>query len=468
MKRTIESIEAEEDNVQALCVACRTKTLQDVVAAFKKIGTPNVVGKYDCRRHRCTHLRTPLMFACYNRNWDEAKSIVSFLLERGATTNGATDDKGSSVLHCATSHSNFEVVRLLVINGQHAIDPVDTEGRTPLRCAVLRKEQAEAVKIARFLVDQGSDLCLIFNGYTMLGMACSAGVSMEMVAALSPKDHPCINQVYDDEGETALLAAAGNPYHGTQSFPHLIAMGADPSVVSKQGTNVLMVAYQQNASLLKCVGLYANADQIERLRICWLPRSDCPDTLGVLRAAQDIHGTKQRKQWFRFCFETKKSAQQIWAFLRIMTPCFDDSKDDYYRVLRERGAPPIVWSEVALQAAAGIHPISGDSLLHNAIRSNDLATVKYLLTKRRICPFFRNAKNETPMHVALELRLSPEWIQTLNDYSAWKPTLMHMEWYGPFFRMRARTFLLVCKRLRVFPKDVIFLILERVASIEEV
>jgi hypothetical protein len=164
--------------------------------------------------------------------------------------------------------------------------------------------------------------------------------------------------------------------------------------------------------------------------------------------------------------ETRKSPKQLWAILRARLPCFDGSEDDYYRVLHEKGAPLVIWREVAQLAAAGMHPVTGDTLLHNAVRSKDLATLIYMLANQpKICPFYRNIANETPMDLARTLQF-PEAVKALAKYSAWKPE--RTDWYGPYFRMRAHTFLLVCKRLRVFPKDVVFLILERVASVEEV
>lgn len=465
MKRSAESVAEEEANIQTLCDACKKQTLTEVVAAYQKVGTPNVLGKHSFD-DRPGHRQTPLMFACMNSNYKEAKAIVLFLLAQGASVT-AIDDDGDTVLHFAALHSSLEVVRLLVDEWRHPVDPRAKDGTTPLRNVVNRNNQQEAVKIARFLVSKGADLCATTtDGYmTSLASACRSNVSFKMVEALSPKNHPCINQV-DDRGITPLMECAENSYHGTRSLTHLIVMGADPLVETSSGKNFLAVAYNYNAALLKCAALYASALQISNLAVYWLPGDDCSDVLGVFRAAQNIHGKKQSKKLFRFAVEQKQSTRHVWAILRAGPPCLDGTENDYFRVLREKGASHAIWREVAQIAASGMHPITGDTLLHNAVRTKDLSTVKYLLaTQPMLCPFFRNMANETPIDLARKLHFH-EAVQVLAAYSAWRPAVT--DWYGPFFRMRARTFLLVCKRLRVFPKDVVLLILGWVAADEEV
>lgn len=463
MKRSAEEIRTENKNIEFLLKACYTSTVVVVDVALQKVGTPNVVATKE--------LVTPLIFACSNPNWTAAKAIVSFLLAHGASVH-QTDHEGNTALHYAVSRSSCEVVQILVDEGHHPIDPRGKDDRTPLRAVVLRSDQKEAVKIARLLVARGADLCDKVRGWTPLMIACNTGVSMEMVVALSPKNHPCINYCKEDASDnkkwSALLCAASNPYHGTQSFPHLMDMGADPLVLSSGNTaTIVNAAYNCNGYMMKCVGLYLNADQITTLSTYVLPGRHCADVLGVIRAARHIHGKSQRKHAFSLAVATKIPKEHLWALLRAGPPCFDGSEDDYFRVLREKGAPHVVWREVNQLAAAGMHPITGDTLLHNAVRTKDLSTVIFMLTTQKPCPFFCNASNETPMSLAQTLRWA-EAVDALVEYSAWRPTPMHMDWYGPFFRMRARTFLLVCKRLRVFPKDVIFLILGRVAAMEEV
>jgi ankyrin repeat protein len=85
--------------------------------------------------------------------------------------------------------------------------------------------------------------------------------------------------------------------------------------------------------------------------------------------------------------------------------------------------------------------------------------------QRNVNPFWRNHSNHTAMSIA-QTNNDKEIISLLNDYACFRPTRIHARWFGPFFLMRAYTFLLVLKRVGKIPKDVSNLILFFLGKLE--
>jgi hypothetical protein len=70
----------------------------------------------------------------------------------------------------------------------------------------------------------------------------------------------------------------------------------------------------------------------------------------------------------------------------------------------------------------------------------------------------------------VELAATPEIRRELEKYAIWNPNVPQKTWwYGPYFQLRARAFLLVCQRLSyVLPRPVRYMIVAHMATNEVV
>lgn len=469
MKRNIQNISKDEENIKKLCMCCQEKTLAHVIHYFVKCGGANVTTNKG---------RTPLMFACRNKNWDNAKDIVAFLLSNGADYNVmySLETNGISILHLAVWSSSLEVVQLLVNIG-HPINPTSPDGivKSPLSIVAERKD-AESIRIARFLIENGADLSAR-NVYsqTPLFLACYTDAPIEMVKLLGPKGHPCINAA-DTQGVTPLYLAIERAIYGDEYVSYLMSAGAS-TAISIPGVerpyNILTLAFVRNRHLMRSVRPFVSPEHIQSLASLVLPVPKCMDVLGVMREAQNIHKKPFLVSNFRWALEIKAPPHQIWAILRMASPCLDGSHNDYFVALRNLApTDERLWRLMAETMASGRHPMTGDTLLHSAVRGANLDILYSLQQQMTMCPFLLNHAGETPMDIARGLPQTiankPLLISALQDYSAWKPTVVITNWYGPFFRARAKTFLLICRRLKLFPRDLVLMILGYLANTETV
>lgn len=430
--------------------ACEKGTTKHV-SEFLSVFSPNiVVGDF---------MQTPLMVACRNTNYSEAKEIVALLLSRGAFYNICCK-KGATSLHYASKYSSAEVVKLLLDAG-HFIDPKDYQDQTPLIITAGRKD-SEALKIARLLVERGASLLSRDSiGCVPLHRACASG-TLEMVMLLGPKKHACINLV-SAEGMTALMFSCLNAFHGVEIIPYLIRVGAD-TTVKFRGRNALHIASGKNASLVKAIRPFMTPTQIEEARPTGIAIGN-QDILGILREMD----YPIRADMFKKSVGAKAETNLIWSILRMIPPCLDGSQNDFYSVLRElEPTNASLWNMVASVTSGGRHPITGDTILHASVRTGKSDTLGVILS-RLPNPFLRNIAGETPLDLALSLNTSEgrQMALILKAYSQWTPTLVRTEWYGPFFRKRAKTFLMVGKRLKI-QKDMVFVILRHLANLEYV
>lgn len=448
LKRTLDEMREKKEGY--FIGACQKGTSKHVFE-FLFVFSPNIV--YD------SSMITPLMGACQNQNYSEAKGIVELLLSRGASYNTISKN-GTTPLHFAVHLSSVEVVKILLDAG-HFIDPKNYQDQTPLFITAERRDP-EGLKVARLLVERGASL--LTKGtreYLPLHQACTVG-TLEMVMLLGPKKHKCINASGSD-GMTPLLLACYNAFHGPEIIPYLISAGADTTV--KIGDcNALSFAIRKNALIVKAIQPFMTAFQIDEVKRS-LKLYNCEDVLGVLREL-GIVGTSPL---FRTAVTRKNPNHVIWSILRMIPPCLDGSQNDFYSVLRElEPTNASLWKLVASVTSGGRHPITGNTLLHESVRTGTCNTLGAILS-RFPNPFLRNITGETPLDLALSLNTSEgrQIALVLKAYSQWSPTLVHTEWYGPFFRKRAKTFLLVGKRLKI-QKDMVFLILRHLANLEHV
>lgn len=438
---------------------CKSGTFKAMCEFTDLVQNPNIVhGPW---------MMTPLMNACMNPNWKEAEQMVVLLLDMGALYNVYAKD-GATPLHFAAFYSSANVVSILLKAGHYVDYKTNDKGSTALLLAAGRRD-TEGTKIAKMLLENKASM----DESDTLIHACLQS-SLEMVQVLLPIKHPCVN-VADERGYTPLIAACDNRYDGHRIIPYLIKMGADVSLKHKNGANALEMACINNATNVKILlPFLPNRGESASKGIVFLytraikrPNKYHPDILGVMHEL----GYSVPSHVFAQCVRKKASLDFIWAITRLTPPLLDGSQNDWYTVLRE-SAPnnARLWNLVTAATSGGRHPITGDTALHAGVRTGDANTVGTILS-RLPNPFFRNVAGETPLDVARALPASEhknQIVAALSYYSRWRPSHIHTDWYGPFFRVRAKTFLLVNQRLKLVPKDLVWIIIRCVANTEYV
>ena len=451
LKRNIEDIKGEGSFIEA----CTNGTAEDVTPYIFDV-SPNIV--------HGSQMMTPLIAACQNTKWEEAEKIVAVLLNLGAFYNVCAAH-GSTALHYSAQYSSLNVVTMLLERG-HFVDPRNHNGKTPLMYASHRTDD-EGLKIVSRLLKNGANISIQNNCLeTALAFACRHS-TLEMVMLLGPRKHSVIN-MGDKKGATPLMHACLNVYHGEEIIPYLISAGADTSTKTKGNSNALSFACTKNATLLRTIRAFIGPMTGEEITL-YVDYSlrHCPnDTLGVVQELGLVNS-----RYLRLAVEKKLCHSSIWAILRSCSPRLDGSQNDYYTVLRELAPNDArLWSMVTSATSGGRHPITGDTTLHAAVRTGHADCVAAVL-RHMPNPFLRNIARETPFDVAVGLS---KWVERqkiifgLKLYSQWRPSYVCADWYGPFFCRRAKAFLLVAKRLKVFPRDLVLLILKHLADLEYV
>jgi len=105
-------------------------------------------------------------------------------------------------------------------------------------------------------------------------------------------------------------------------------------------------------------------------------------------------------------------------------------------------------------------PFHNDVL--SAIKWKNLAYMQLSLEAGKN-PFFINGYGETVFDLAVA---NKDVLDCLVQYAEFNFTRKHAQWYGPYFCMRARAFLLVVLRLKILSRDTVLHILRCLARIE--
>ncbi len=127
------------------------------------------------------------------------------------------------------------------------------------------------------------------------------------------------------------------------------------------------------------------------------------------------------------------------------------------------------WQLVAGELGSMRHPATQDTLLHVAARANNMDAVRACCAHWRVNPLLRNAAGQLPVQCATAAGVRA----ALAGYAVWQPAPPPVsQWFGPYFRQRARTWLLVCARWRSsgarnLARDVCETIVRYIAAAEE-
>ncbi|XP_072457031.1 KN motif and ankyrin repeat domain-containing protein 3 isoform X1 [Notamacropus eugenii] len=152
------------------------------------------------------------------------------------------DGNGNSALHYSVSHSNFDIVRLLLDTGVCEVDHQNRAGYTALMLAALASVDGEDdMDVIRRLFSLGNVNAKASQaGQTALMLAVSHG-RQDMVAALLACGADV--NLQDEEGSTALMCASE---HGRVEMVKLLLAQptCDQAVLDNEGTSALAIALE--------------------------------------------------------------------------------------------------------------------------------------------------------------------------------------------------------------------------------
>ncbi|KAM6467315.1 KN motif and ankyrin repeat domain-containing protein 3 [Liasis olivaceus] len=153
-----------------------------------------------------------------------------------------SDGNGNMALHYSVSHSNFDIVRLLLDTGVCNVDHQNKAGYTALMLAALATmEQKDDMSVVRRLFDMGNVNAKASQaGQTALMLAVSHG-RQEMVEALLACGADV--NLQDEEGSTALMCACE---HGRAETVRLLLTqpACDTSIVDHDGNDAVAIALE--------------------------------------------------------------------------------------------------------------------------------------------------------------------------------------------------------------------------------
>jgi ankyrin repeat protein len=350
-----------------------------------------------------------------------------------------------------------------LLDAKAHVDPVDAKGMTPLLWCSRRREEGavrgqDAAKVACALLDRKAKLEQRDSerGLTPLLYASSWGSASVVEVLLA---HKADTKAVSERGSNALILAARNHHNGMDIIPMLGAL-VDPSVRNNDGLSAMaMAVVSGNAATVKALVPFYKPGQGA---VGYRPGPLNADPVGSIREAV-VSGCAPKADWFGKTLN-KAPATHSWALLRVSGVSIESVFGEMERGCRDAA----LWRLVGLELLTTRHPTSGDTLLHVAARSNNMVAVRELIAIYMNPLLLNNAD-----HRAVALATDADVRRVLLNYAEFQPRREVVRWYGPLLRDRARTFLLVALRwratqLRCLPKDVEYLIIQRVAAVEYV
>jgi ankyrin repeat protein len=410
--------------------ACKEGTLDEVRAALDDGASENATDEEKC---------SALMWACQITQWNAAESIVAELLERGALFDIQSADY-STTLHFAVIFSNTNVVRMLLDAGAR-IDHPNKAYRTPLMSLCFKRHfDKEGVEIACLLLDRGANLHCKDDpdGDGVLHYACQFN-SAEMVQLLLERKAN-VNAL-NNSGQTPLMFACWNNWFGEAIIPILMVAGANAQIEDNEKKTAMYFACASSGWMVKAISSFIPPNGQMR-DVLPSEEESCSDPIGVMVEAAS-YGMRATKNEF---MKGSKHSQYSWAIMRQQSNslCFDLSRYDIFRVMSE-SVDPKLWYYVICELGTTRHPKTGDTLLHVAARTGKHFAVDSMM-RRGFNPFIRNSADQRPLDTVPKESVS--MVEKLQVYAQFRPTIVHMEWMGPYFRQRVVAFLCVLTRWR--------------------
>lgn len=457
MKKMSESVKKRTRSHDPALIfdACKTGSLSLLNDLLESGHNPNVVDELG---------DSPLMWVCNGNSGKDMLAMVKLLLEYGALTD-IQDAKGRTALHfaAASDTASSNVVQMLV-GASHCIDAMDVNGETPLIFCLRRRciysEERDAI-VTILLLNGARGQCFKHNA---LHLACLYGSVNTVDLIMSCTGERVDVEARDEKDRTPLICAVYNMQHDIAIMDRLIeTYKCNVKAVDSQGRNVLYHAYRNStAAFVHLKRYFAPAN----LSLGDTFPTNTGDPIGLFREAAAYKPTISSKT-----FQTAVQGgppNTAWAMMRCLPGiALDNTVNDFFTLI-SKSTDVEMWFRFAVEYGGMRHPFTGNTLLHMAARYANLAILDMLTRRFFINPFVRNSQGCLAADIAFDRHGS----KLLQDYAAFRPTVWHARWYGPFFCARAKTWLLILNREaiqgRKFPKDVALYILKKLAEMEYV
>jgi hypothetical protein len=322
------------------------------------------------------------------------------------------------------------------------------------------------LKVLKLLIERGADVAKkTESGSTALHYACLSGT--EDVVQLLVDAKANVNALNNRE-RTPLMRAVQNRLFGEKIIPILMQAGADATTKDKYGSSVVRHAYSRGGGkILNALAPFVPegcSDLKDRL-----PAKNCADPIGVMTEGQDF-GFSPKHIYFSNVVSRRNPPSACWAMLRngefniseiFLTLSGSDDLELWRCCVME------LW-----QRSAGSNHVTGETILHLAVKCTKLSPENKIRIVQLIASFFINPlvlDNDNKRAIDSCTKEEKELFNLLANYQHWKPDKRVMDWYGPYCRGRLTAFLLVEKRLKLgFPRGLRYLILSYVAEREYV
>ncbi|CAH1401021.1 unnamed protein product [Nezara viridula] len=320
------------------------------------------------------------------------KNITDSLLKNGANVNKLNIDHESPLM-MATSQGNEDIVNLL-LSKNASIDLKNAFGNTALHFAVMKKD----INIAKVLVNKGANVSVQGEtGTTLLMAAASNGDEAMVNFTFSKKD---LN-IRDNFGNQAIHFAAqgGN----SKIIEMLLGHGADVNSEGEHGETPLHFAVRNDDTILK-------DDEFEN------------KTVSVMKTLLD-HGAELNAQSYLKQTALHRAAAGGYAGVvdYLLSWNASLSIEDYLCFT------PFQWAasignvkvlDILLKHGDDVNRngCNGVTALHMAIRRNDTAFIKYLLSKNAD-PNIMSEDGQTPLDLTFD-PLSEKFMKLLFTHGA--------------------------------------------------
>lgn len=370
------------------------------------------------------------------------------------------NENGRTTLHVAAAFSSPSVVALLLHAGALATARAMSDS-TALHSCCLREFADVTVPIATLLLDAGAGIEARNDELdTPLIFACGYG-STTLVKLLLARGANAL--ALNSSGHTTLMYACDNAQYGPEIVPLLIAAGVDVDRADHDGRTALNWAFSRGAVALEALAPHVVPARQFAHR---LPSTGCPDPIGAMAYAVQF-GFSCNSESLRDAVAGSNPASYCWALLRFDAAfVYDNSDRDFFRVMASC-ADARLWWLVAAELLVTRYPVSMDTLLHVAARANNADAVRACCS-HMINPLLRNNAGE----LAVDCTTDKAVRALLVKYATWRPDTRVTHWFGPYFRGRARAWLLVCQhwrstRVRAVQREMQLRVVYYIAQAEE-
>ncbi|EWG55613.1 hypothetical protein FVEG_13593 [Fusarium verticillioides 7600] len=206
------------------------------------------------------------------RTTQRCTNIVQILLERGATSDGGTDEL-ESPLQLASFIGNFEISKLLIAHGA-SVDKITGSFKTPLFSAL----QGNNSDIIRLILERGVDVNYVHPIHgSALHLACQYNDESLVLQLLQHGASPALE---DANGVTALtlaleFAASRGGYGAFQNVPRLICQHS--TTLDITDSDIIAAARLEPSDLLSFLLVRRGEEPVtEDLIIRFLSEERCP------------------------------------------------------------------------------------------------------------------------------------------------------------------------------------------------